>query len=128
MNTLYRSLEQLHELHIGGNLLEHLPAGVFTGMERLEKLFILSNNLREIDSEAFTGIPQLLWLALNNNLLTSLPHDVFEPVPKLQRMSVHFHFQLRRFLNLEKLFVNSLGTGNWIAITSCFSPRALSNR
>lgn len=83
-----KSLGQLHELHIGGNLLENLPSGVFTGMERLEKLFILSNNLREIDSEAFIGIPQLLWLALNNNLLTTLPHDVFEPVPKLQRMSV----------------------------------------
>jgi Leucine-rich repeat (LRR) protein len=84
----FKSLGQLHELHIGGNLLENLSSGVFTGMERLEKLFILSNNLRDIDSEAFIGLPQLLWLALNNNLLTTLPHDVFEPVPKLQRMSV----------------------------------------
>lgn len=83
------SLGQLHELHIGGNLLERLPAHIFSGLERMEKLFILSNNLKEIDSESFVGIPNLLWLALNNNLLTTLPADVFTPVSKLQRMSVY---------------------------------------
>ena len=125
-----KSLGQLHELHIGGNLLENLQSGVFTGMERLEKLFILSNNLREIDSEAFIGVPQLLWLALNNNLLTTLPHDVFEPVPKLQRMSVepkHCDIYFSVDFCKDSCVCVPL-TGNSTAITSCSSPRGLWSR
>jgi len=64
-----QSLPNLHELHMGGNLLENLPDGSFKGLDRLEKLFLLSNNLRDIENQAFVGIPNLLWLALNNNLL-----------------------------------------------------------
>lgn len=80
------SLGNLIELHMGGNLLEYLPAGSFSGLSRLEKLFLLSNNLRDIDPEAFDGLPNLLWMALNNNLLTILPAGVFHKCPKLERM------------------------------------------
>lgn len=80
------SLGNLLELHMGGNLLEYLPAGTFAGLEKLEKLFLLSNNLRDVHPEAFHGLPNLLWMALNNNLLTILPADVFHKCPKLERM------------------------------------------
>lgn len=71
MNEKYVSisLHNLHELHMGGNLLENLPDGSFKGLDRLEKLFLLSNNLRDIENDAFVGVPNLIWLALNNNLL-----------------------------------------------------------
>ena len=71
---------------MGGNLLDTLQGGTFTGLARMEKLFLLSNNLREIHPDGFAGLSNLLWLALNNNLLTTLPADLFTRIPKLHRL------------------------------------------
>ncbi|OQV14291.1 putative Chaoptin [Hypsibius exemplaris] len=76
--TALKSLAELLELRMGGNLLRQLDPSMFKGMSSLNMLDMTGNLYGEISSDAFGELYSVRRISLSRNRLQSFPRRIFE--------------------------------------------------
>ncbi len=79
---LFSGLTELRNIYLRGNRLTTLPAGLFTGISRITFLSLNQNLLETLPAGLFSSFQSLSTLNLNDNKLMSLPANVFDGLPK----------------------------------------------
>ena len=79
---LFSGLTEIRNVYLNGNRLTTLPAGLFTGLSRITSLGLHQNLLESLPAGLFSSFQSLSTLQLYDNRLTSLPANVFDGLPK----------------------------------------------
>ena len=80
--------EHLRVLHLHGNRLAKLPAGLFSGLGSLQRLRLDGNRLVELPEDLFEGLGRLSSLDLGGNRISSLPTGLLTDAPALSRLGL----------------------------------------
>ena len=77
------------EVHLQGNDITNVPAGVFSNIDECKELNLNDNKISLIENGAFIGLNNLEILSLAGNLISQLPVGVFSPLTQLTELSLN---------------------------------------
>lgn len=77
------NINQVAHMYLNGNLLQTLPADVFSNLPNLRMLNLDNNDLQILPADVFNNLPNLNKLLLSNNQLNTLPTDIFNNLSNL---------------------------------------------
>ena len=86
---MFEPLTALETLHLDGNGLTTLPAGVFEPLTALETLKLDGNGLTTLTAGVFEPLTALETLHLHDNELDALPAGVFDGLDALETLHLH---------------------------------------
>ena len=81
---LFSGLSALSEVRLNGNRLTTLPPGLFNGLTSFWSVRLSDNRLRSLPQGIFSAMYQVNSIELHNNAFTSIPANVFDGLPKFQ--------------------------------------------
>jgi len=84
LNSTFKDMPVIEEIHMYSNQLTSLPANVFKGLSKLNKLHIHINKLASIDANLLHDLANLENFAVSDNLLTTLDVTQFQGNSKLK--------------------------------------------
>ena len=76
-------------IYLDYNLLESVPAGLFSGLTEIRNIYLRGNRLTTLPAGLFTGISRITFLSLNQNLLESLPAGLFSSFQSLSTLNLN---------------------------------------
>ena len=79
---------EAEEVHLQGNKITSLPAGVFSNLLHCSKLNLERNTMETLADESFAGLHSLTVLHLAGNRISSLPGGVFTPLVEIYRIDL----------------------------------------
>ena len=77
--------------HIGleYNLIESVPAGLFSGLTSLRDARLTGNMLTTVPAGLFSGLSRVTWVYLAQNQIESLPDGIWSDLQALYRVNLH---------------------------------------
>ncbi|XP_044736880.1 lutropin-choriogonadotropic hormone receptor [Chrysoperla carnea] len=96
--SLFRDLNQLHDLLLGHNNIMYIPPDAFLGLSKLQVLDLESNDIQEIHPEAFVACSHIEDLNLGQNKFPRLP---FLGLDRLLHLKTFNNPNLREFPSPE---------------------------
>ena len=79
----------IYHVRLSDNQFSTLPSGIFTGLTNLQNLYLEGNRFQTLDAGLFTGLANLIVLHLNDNRISSLPATVFNGMADLRELQLN---------------------------------------
>ena len=76
-------------VYLDYNLIESVPAGLFSGMTRLSNVRLHGNRLTTVPQGLYSGLSSLRYINLQQNLIESLPAGLWSDQQSLFRVELH---------------------------------------
>ena len=71
------------------NLIESVPAGLFSGMSRVDDVRLQGNRLTTVPSGLYSGLTGMTWIYLQQNLIESLPAGLWSDQQSLFQVNLY---------------------------------------
>ena len=76
-------------LRLSDNQISTLPSGIFSGLANLANLYLHDNRIETLDTALFADLGKLRFLHIQNNRISSLPATVFDDLTILRELRLN---------------------------------------
>lgn len=78
---LFSGMTELRDARLTGNKLTTVPAGLFSGLSEITNVYLAQNQIESLPDGIWADMQLLYWVRLHDNKLTSIPAGVFNGLP-----------------------------------------------
>lgn len=140
LDFLANQMNNLEELYLNNNQINHLDQKWFDCLIKLSKLTLSENFIKTIEGGIFTGLGNLVELDLDENQIKTIPFETFSNLTKLVTIGLRKnrikgiesnafkHLPSMKCLQLENLFIDSIQPCSFVNLVQLESISLENNR